>query len=237
MAEESKALTIVDNFSVPQVLTGDDVQEEMDGLTFRFSYIKVPSGGGLAFEVPGDDDDDPDLVKEITGVIVCHHPVNAFWSEEYTGGNEPPDCSSLDGRIGVGNPGGYCKNCPMNEWGSGRDGEGKACNNRRRIYLLREGEMFPLLLSLPPTSLGNFSDLISRKVLQKGLRSYAAIVKAKLKKATNRGGIEYSQVTWSVTGKLADPLIAQMIEYGENVKILASGLTVDEVEGKEEEIA
>ena len=37
--------------------------EEMSGLTPSFERIKIPAGGGIAFEVPGDDPNNPDLVK------------------------------------------------------------------------------------------------------------------------------------------------------------------------------
>lgn len=35
-----------------------DLQEEMAGLNITFDKIKVPSGGGIAFEVPGDNPED-----------------------------------------------------------------------------------------------------------------------------------------------------------------------------------
>ena len=52
-----------------------DLQEEMAGLNVSFDRIKVPSGGGLAFEVPGENPDEPDLQKEFRAVILYHHPV------------------------------------------------------------------------------------------------------------------------------------------------------------------
>lgn len=230
---ESKALVIVDDIKVPQVLNQQDFLEEMDGLQFSFTHVKIPSGGGLGFEVPGDDVDEPDIVKEIEGVLVHHHPVNAYWAEAYSGGNEPPDCSSMDGKIGIGAPGGDCKTCPMNEWGSGRDGVGKACQNRRRVYILRKNEMFPILISLPPTSLSNFSNFISRAILQKALRSYHVVSKVKLKKAANKDGIEYSQAAWGVVGKLDDKTIPEMRDYSNAVKDLAAGISIEDVEGRE----
>ena len=231
--KKSKSLAVIENFEVPALLESQDFIEEMDGLQFRFTHVKVPSGGGLAFELPGDEDDEPEIEKTLEGVIVHHHAINAYWSDEYTGGNEPPDCSSLDGKFGIGEPGGECSVCPKNQWGTGRDEKGKACNNRRRVYILREGEMFPILLSLPPTSLGNFSDLLSRRILQRGMTSKQVIVKAKLKKAVSGSNIEYSQVTWGVLNKLDDATAAKMKEYGESIKALAGGLTVDQVEGAE----
>ena len=48
-----------------------EIAEEMDGLgDISFDSIKIPSGGGLAFEVPGDDPENPGIEKEICGVIL-----------------------------------------------------------------------------------------------------------------------------------------------------------------------
>jgi len=226
-------LQVVENFTVPQVLNQQDVLEEMDGMTFNFALVKIPSGGGLSFEVPSDDPESPDAEKEIDGVIVHHHPVNAYWAAAYTGGNEPPDCSAMDGKIGHGDPGGDCKVCPHNQWGSGQDGSGKACQNRRRVYVLREGEMFPLLLSLPPTSLQNFANYISRSLLQKGLRSYEVVSTAKLRKTKSGTGIEYSQALWGLSAKLDPQTAGQMRQYANDIKALASGVLVEDVEGSD----
>ena len=56
---------------------------------------------------------------------------------------------------GVGIPGGDCENCPYNQYGSG-EGKSKACKNKRYLYVIREGEIFPIILSLPASSLANF---------------------------------------------------------------------------------
>ena len=49
--------------------------EELDGLTPSFERIKIPAGGGLAYEVPGDDPDSPDSVKEFKSVIVYNKKI------------------------------------------------------------------------------------------------------------------------------------------------------------------
>ena len=51
------------------------LSDEMDGLNIAFPIIKVPAGGGLAFEVPGEDPNSPDLQKEFNAVILYHHPI------------------------------------------------------------------------------------------------------------------------------------------------------------------
>ena len=85
--------------------------------------MKIPAGGGLAFEVPGEDPESPDSVKEIVGVIVDHYPLNSYWTEKYNGQNVAPNCYSTDSKTGIGNPGGECAKCPYNRFGSGEDGQ------------------------------------------------------------------------------------------------------------------
>ena len=64
--------------------------EELDGLRPSFERIKIPAGGGLAYEVPGDDPNSPDSAKDFSAVILYHHPINSYYKEKFTGGNNPP---------------------------------------------------------------------------------------------------------------------------------------------------
>ncbi|MCE5343199.1 MAG: hypothetical protein LLF96_06390 [Eubacteriales bacterium] len=174
----------------------DILSQELDGLQGGFERIKIPSAGSTVFEVPGDNPSEPDTFKEFSAVILFHHPLYAFYKSKYTGGNQPPDCGSLDGVTGVGDPGGNCMNCPYNQFGTGENGS-KACKNRRRIYVLREGEIFPLILSLPTGSLKEFSRYIKR-LLSKGRKSNSVVTRFSLKKTTNSGGITFSQAQFAI---------------------------------------
>lgn len=191
----------------------DTLAQELDGLEGGFERIKIPSAGSTVFEVPGDDPAEPDTVKEFSAVILCHHPLYAYYKSKYTGGNQPPDCGSFDGVTGVGDPGGSCAKCPYNQFGTGENGS-KACKNRRRIYVLREGEIFPMLLSLPTGSLKEFSRYIKR-LLSKGRKSNSVVTQFSLKKAVNSSGISFSQAQFKVDRPLTEqelPLIAQLTE-------------------------
>jgi hypothetical protein len=229
--KESTALAIIENFELPVLNEdiGQAMAEEMDGLQLSFPRVKIPSGGGLAFEVPGDDPENPDAEKEIIGVIVDHHPVNAYWQNKYSGGNNPPDCSSMDGKVGVDGSGNRkpCNTCPLNEWGSDEDSRGKACKNMHRVYILREGEMLPLLLTLPPTSLKNIADYLAMRIVSRGMRSYGVITKISLKKAQNSDGINYSQAVFALAGKLSPEQTGAMAEYTKGIKVLTRQLAIE----------
>ncbi len=214
-------LAVVDNFGLP-VMTGEMGQafkEEMDGLpTGGFDRVKVPSGGSLAWEVP-DENGNPEPVKEIVGVIIDHYPVNAYWEDKYSGQNNPPDCSSLDAKTGHdkdGNPQ-ICAACHFNQFGSSPDG-GKACKNMHRLYILRRGQTYPIQLTLPPTSLRPMGDYIAKRVLGRSKRSFDVVTKIGLKKAKNKGGIEYSEATFAVDGFLSSDEAQQAAQYSSYIK-------------------
>lgn len=202
-----------------------DFQEEMQGLNITFDRIKVPSGGGLAFEVPGENPDEPDLQKEFSAVILYHHPVLSYYKEKYTGGNEAPDCSSFDGINGLERETGEikkCKDCPLNVFGTGENG-GKACKTKRRIFILRANEMLPTILSLPTASIGDFSKYIMRLV-SKGKKSNQVVTKFSLKKVQNAGGITYSKVVLATERDLNEEEMKNIAKMTEQVKAIASNL-------------
>jgi hypothetical protein len=228
----SKELTVKESKYLATSNIGNDFAEETDGLTPSFERIKIPAGGGLAFEVPGDDPNSPDMVKEFEAVILYHHPINTYYKDKYDGSNNPPDCGSMDGKVGINTDGEVveCAKCPFSKFGSDEGGKGKACKQKRRIYLLREGEMLPILMTLPTGSLGEFSKYIMR-LLNKGTKSNQVVTKFSLKKAQNATGINYSQAVFSCVRVLVpeeqafiDNMTAQAKSFAQNVD------TVDEVE-------
>ena len=127
------------NFMLPEMLDGDFTSEELaddyEGLQLSFPRVKIPAGGALQFEIPSDNPEDPDYAKTIEGVILYSHATGAYWPEgsEYDD-NVSPICSSIDGKIGCGTPGGLCSTCALNQYGTATDGKGnpakgKACFN------------------------------------------------------------------------------------------------------------
>lgn len=196
-----------------------DFLEELSGLDNEFERIKIPAGGGTMFEFPSSNPDEADMVKDFSAVILYHHPMYVFYNSKFNGSNNPPDCLSVDGITGAGVPGGKCMNCPNNKFGSGENGS-KACKNKHQMYLLREGEMFPVILSLPTSSNREFSRYIKR-LLSRGKKSDSVVTKFSLKKAVNKTGISYSQVQFSVARELEKTEIELIKNYSEQVKSYA----------------
>ena len=224
-------LKVVDSFDL-QTISGDLAQavaEEMDGLgSLPFDRVKIPSGGGLAFEVPGEDDENPESATEIVGVILDHHPVNAYWREKFAGGNEQPDCSSFDGKQGVDRLTGEiksCETCPHNKFES--DGSGKACKNVHRVFMLQEGNPVPLILSLPPTSLKYMRNYIAKRVLLKGFRCWQVLTKITLKKEKSKDNITYSRAAFAFVDKLTPEQEKQAEAMRELVKNIYRNINID----------
>lgn len=166
--------------------------------------------------MPGDSEDNVEMVKEITGVILYNHPAFSYYTEKYTGGNNPPDCGSFDGVTGHGN----CGGCPYNQFGSG-DGQSKACKSRRMLYILQEGELFPQVLSLPTGSLKEFTKYVKRQ-LRKGRELNQVVTKISLKKASSSSGISFSQAVFSMSRPLDSAERTAVANLTEQVKAYAA---------------
>lgn len=213
-------------------LTGDlaeAVAEEMDGLgTIPFDRVKIPSGGGIAFELPGEEEDETGSAQELVGVILDHNPVNAYWANKFAGGNEQPDCSSFDGKQGVDRTTGEirdCASCPYNQFGS--DNAGKACKNVHRVFMLRENNPVPVILSLPPTSLKYMRDYIGKRVLLKGFRCWQVLTRITLKKEKSKDGIVYSRAAFAFVDKLSPEQEQQAAAMREMVKSTYKTIDID----------
>ena len=161
--------------------------KELAGFTMRFDRIKVPSGGGTTYVLPEPDVNGNTDFREIDAVILTHHPMQSYYAGKYNGGNARPECSSRDGNVGVGSPGGNCARCYLNQFGTAENNS-KACKRKHRIYILREGEIFPIILDLPTLSVDGFGRYL-RRLLTVGKDPNAIVTRFALKKAINKAGI------------------------------------------------
>ena len=203
---------------------------EMNGMDVSFDRVTIPAAGGTTFELPGELPGETDAAKEFTGVILYHHPLFAYYRERFNGGNNAPDCGSYDGVTGIGTPGGVCAQCPLNQFGSGENG-GKACKNKRRIFILREGELIPILLTLPTGSMKEFAVYVKR-LLAKGKKSSSVVTRFSLQKVQNSGGIAYSQAKFAVDRVLTDEEQRYISAMAEQVKAFASRVAYDDAPGE-----
>jgi hypothetical protein len=199
------------------------VSEELDGLDLSIERIKIVNNANL-FALPAENDGTT-TVPEFSAVILHQHAINAYYKTAFKGGNAPPDCASHDGKNGLGDPGGKCATCRFNQYGSGENGLSKACKNRRRIYILREGECFPLMLSLPPASLKSFTKYL-KFLLSKNRPSNSVVTRFSLKSAAS-GNMTYSQAVFSVDRSLTAEEYAAIQPYSEQMKAYAAQVGFD----------
>src|SRR5574341_76547 len=189
-----------------------------DGVSaFDLARVKIPAAGGLTWQVPTLEGEQS--MPALRGIIVHRRDVRSYWEHKFGEGEPgaPPECSSADGLTGVGDPGGDCSTCPLNEWGSAGDGKkGKACRQLKLIFLVRENEFMPLVLVLSPTSIPAakkyFLGLSSR-----ALPFHGVVTEWTLERAKNPAGIAYAK---------AVPRLLRKLELEEHVKVAANAKTI-----------
>jgi len=198
--------------------TTEELMEDMAGLQPSFQRIKIPSGGMLQFELPSDNPEQPDYAAYIDGVILHSYPANAYWPDgEYDEEMAPPLCSSSDGVTGSGDPGGACALCPLNQWGSGENGKGKACKNMRQLYLLRSGEFMPIQLTLSPTSIKPYSEFCNIAFASRRRAAFGSVVRIGLKRKNN-GKDDYSVATFQKLLDFSGEDLAYLRTYATGLK-------------------
>ena len=174
--------------------------------------IKIPAGGGTAWTLQGLDGEE--MVKELSGIIIAWRDTRAYWSVpmDESDGNMPPDCDSLDARTGTGEPGGDCHKCAHAEFGSGLKGEGQACKMVRQLFLIREDNLLPEIVHLPPTSLKPARQYFLR-LASKSVPCYSVITRIGLEKTKNPQGIVYAKALLTSGGRLTPEQTQRAKEY------------------------
>lgn len=196
---------------------GDDEAMSVTNLTM----VKIPSGASapmFSYKENGEDKGE----KTLTGVVVAWQDRRNYWeSDEVT--NEAPDCSSRDGKIGVGlfgvnspdNPTGACDTCPMGQW---NEVNGKRvpppCKPQQAILLMVEGEAFPWYIQVPRTSMKNFKNY--RAEVFKKLKGVAQVLTTlSLKKVKGEGVPDYFVIEFKMGDDLGKAAKRAALEVGQ----------------------
>jgi len=136
-----------------------------------------------------------DKFSSFQGIIVHYQRFNSWWEGDFEsgGGNDQPDCASSDAiRPDQGDKlqAVTCAECPKNKFtGEG----GKECKNSIRVHILRQGEILPIRLIVPATSIKPFEEYISG-LTTKGIPFQIAVTEFSIDKATSAGNIEYGKL-------------------------------------------
>lgn len=195
--------------------------------------IKMPSAGSTTFELPNGS-----VGKTFEAIILHRQPQRAFWAAEFSGENNPPDCSSRDNLHGEGlygiqdgtasaaNPTGTCKTCPMAAWGSGKDG-GQACRQLTQLYLLMPEGLLPTRFTLPPSSYKVAQSYAVSLVAMgvKGIHRCTTKFSTVLEKSS--GGINYARLTLQMGEPLPQDVAAKIDAYRSQIVPAVTGQAVE----------
>lgn len=142
----------------------------------RFSDVEIDILHGPAqFRFPGAEQ--KDAVQSFEGTIVATATHKAYFAGAYQQGTHAqPDCSSQDGIHGsrereqvkdgsgtLRDVYGGCADCYYNQFGTARQGQGKACADFRVLGVLVEGYQLPLILRAPPSSIKHVDSYITQR--------------------------------------------------------------------------
>lgn len=188
--------------------------------------VKIPPAGMTTWVVPSLEGDQE--TKSLEGIVILQSTRRSYWAAglEESGGGSPPDCSSQDGVMGVGSPGGVCADCPLAQFGSAKGGRGQACKTNRLLFLLRPDSVLPLVVKVPPSSLRPVKQFMLRLSGQ-GIFFYGAVISLSLKKVSNAANIAYGEVVPSLVRRLSPDETVRMRAIHESLKPVLARVRVD----------
>lgn len=195
---------------VPEANELAEIMQELSGMdNIPYGRVKISAGGANVFQVTeaGDDPDNAESEKAIEGVIVMYHKTFGYWPNAYGATDDPsPVCASTDGELGTNRQTGEtksCSTCPYNQFGSKADGRGKACKNMYRLYIMRRGDVLPIVLTVPPTGIKAFDNYRVKTVMKDRKKLEAILTRITLKSDKNPDNIKYSVPVFETVGALA----------------------------------
>lgn len=197
--------------------------------SFDLDRVKVPGAGSTTWKVPTLDG--PKNLDVIEGIVIAWKDMRSYWPDKYTGGKQPPACTSRDLIVGVGHPGGKCATCPLAQFGSAKDDSGnpaagQACRQLRMLLVLRDTSMLPLLLIVPPSSYRSVKQYFLR-IVSSGLSYWAVTTQFHLVTDKNARGIEYSKAELARGRNLTPTELARVPSIQQALSDLFGQVSVD----------
>jgi hypothetical protein len=172
--------------------------------------IKVVGGRSTDFQLA-----DGTQVRRVVGTIVHVQRTRALFTGQR---GELPLCRSDDGVLGVGSPGGPCRTCPCAQFQNGGRPE---CSEYWNLVMFGCDDHLPSVLQVPSTS---FTSLQQYRfgLVNRGQRACDVITTVTLVTKAARGGFEYPEFQFAVSGTLTDAQRARMRAHAAALK---DGLT------------
>ena len=149
----------------------------------------------------------------LTGVILRAQTARAYYPDAFSGGGELPACHSDDGVTGTGDPGGDCGACPLNVFGSG-EGDSKACAEKRLLFVLEPGTIFPVVVQVSAGSLRSWKQYRISMANLGGYRRWTT--ELRLETASGSHG-SFPRIGFRPGERLTDEARATVLKYGEQM--------------------
>ena len=216
IANGKKALAVIQDNLAGEEVTPHDLTK-----------IKVPAGGATTWLVNGLSGDE-EAHKTLEGVIVHITRQRAYWDPDASLGSGVPLCNSSGScLVGSGKPGGDCKACSLNQFGTsvndkGEAGRGKACKETKLVFLLRKGRTLPDVVVASPASLKN----LRQYQLQLGVPYWAVLTRLELEKQTSAGGEPYARIKPFKTADLAPDTATSIMVYAQALQNVFNAVEV-----------
>jgi hypothetical protein len=200
---------------------------------FGMPQVKSPSGNTPFFQVVGKP------MEKIHGICIEKAERRKMYkTEAVTGG--PPDCASVDMKVGHGDPGSEhpgpnpdgsysCVVCPWDKFGSALRGRGKKCKEGETLFFLRREDVLPLVVSVPPSALKDWTDYKS----QLSVPFMLSVMELSLAPDKNADNVEYQKMKFKQIGVLPIETFHKAKQYAKLLSSLLAGIdeeTYDRVE-------
>ena len=235
----NKSLAIIEN-TAAYLPTAEDLQNVMDELgdimsRKIFGVVTIAGGGAGVFKVLEPGAEEPTSgVQSIDCVILASHLINVRWGHDYGSreDGERPACRSMDGKTGVELETGEthdCDACPYNQFTE--DGGRKVCTNKRQLYIMREGDLLPVLFALPPSALKAYDSYRVQATLTLRTPMSALLTRITLKSKKSGNGTEYSSPVFTAIGKLPLEESKRMTDFARQIMEAAqrAGIEAEDV--------
>lgn len=187
------------------------LKENMDGVEARIPIITLESGG--FFKMPPDREHQEEwATKSLEAFVVKKQAVRSYYSRSRSDNDDEvnlPDCFSTDchhPNEQVESPlSESCAACPMNEWGSATDDagnqlRGKACREKRRLFVRVGENPIPYMLHIPLTSIKSFDSFVTN--LTAACLPLTFIKVKMTAKETSKGERKWSLVEFERSGEI-----------------------------------
>lgn len=206
---------------------GGDIREAMEsvgsvGEQFGpndLTRVKIPSGGATMWAIP-DGLGSEEYTPVIRGALVMVQKAGVLWQGFDPTPNSKPVLRSFDMNIAeitgpvpefmqeainaakIDEKHVDLSKLSYNEFGSGKDGNGKRFKEQRVLFILRENDIYPLVVTVQPGSLTAWRQFFMN-LPKKGIPYERAVIELSLLKATSNAGQSYAQIVPKLVGTLS----------------------------------